>query len=79
MVKGIPDIDLDTCTGCGTCVEWCPSGAVGMVDGKAVIIKPQDCYYCADCEAVCSYKAIKCPFDIILVANPPSKDVLKQK
>jgi len=74
MGTGTPDIDINTCIGCGNCVEWCPAGTVGIVKGKAVIISPRNCYYCTDCEMVCPSGAIKCPFDIILVGNDLEKD-----
>lgn len=66
-MAAIPEIDIEKCTGCGDCVEWCPIGAVKLVKGKAVIVSPDDCYYCTDCEPVCSPGAIRCPLEIILV------------
>lgn len=63
----IPEIDVTKCTDCGDCVEWCPTGAVKLVNGKAVIVSAEDCHYCTDCETVCLAGAIKCPFEIILV------------
>ncbi len=38
----IPQIDLDICTGCGDCIEFCPSGIVGLVNNKAAIVSPED-------------------------------------
>ena len=66
MTTGVPEIDLDACTGCGDCVEQCPTGAVEMVLGKPALIKPEECRYCTDCEEVCPAGAIKCPFVIIM-------------
>ena len=65
----IPKIDLDICTGCGDCVELCPSGIVALVNGKATIVNPEGCDYCADCETFCSAGAMRCPFEIILVTT----------
>ncbi len=76
MKTGIPKIDLDACTGCGDCVEWCPTGAVKLVNGKAIVVRPENCNYCTDCEIVCPSGAILCPFEIILVttrAEPEGK------
>ena len=70
MKRAIPEIDLEQCTGCGDCVEWCTTGAVELVNGKAVVVMPEDCHYCTDCEAVCSARAIRCPFEIILMSRP---------
>ena len=60
------DIDSEKCVGCGDCVEKCPTDAVELVEGKATIVRPEDCSYCTDCESICFYKAIRCPFEIIL-------------
>jgi len=66
MTIAIPEIDLDKCDGCGDCVEFCPSGIVGLVNGKATIVRPEDCNYCMDCEIFCPSGAISCPFEIVL-------------
>ena len=63
----IPEINLDICTGCGDCVEFCPFGIVALVNGKAVIVNPENCDYCTDCETFCPSGAIRCSFEIILV------------
>lgn len=69
MEEVIPEINLDLCAGCGDCIEWCPTGAVALVNGKAKVVRPDDCSYCTDCEAVCPDEAIRCPFAIILAAE----------
>jgi ferredoxin len=71
MTNGLPDINVDACTGCGSCVEHCPSGAVEMAGGKAAMVRPEDCRYCTDCEEVCPEGAIRCPF-VIVLAGPDS-------
>ena len=65
--NAVPEIDLEKCTGCGTCAAKCPVHAVVLIEGKAVIVDPEGCYYCTDCEEVCPAAAIRCPFEIILV------------
>ena len=67
----IPEVDLDICTGCGDCVEFCSPGIVGLVNDKATIVSPEDCNYCTDCETFCSLGAIRCPFEIILKTEIP--------
>ena len=64
-MTGVPEIDREKCTGCGDCVDSCPTGAAGIVDGLASIVRPDDCDYCTDCEALCPCAAIACPFEII--------------
>ncbi len=62
----VPQIDEEKCTGCGDCVDSCPTGAAGLVDGLARIVRPDDCDYCAECEVLCPADAITCPFEIVL-------------
>jgi NAD-dependent dihydropyrimidine dehydrogenase PreA subunit len=40
-------VDVERCTGCGACVEICPSSALYLVDGKAMV----DGALCTECEA----------------------------
>lgn len=63
----LPEIDSAKCLGCGECAEWCPSGAVRVVEGKARVVNPEACSYCTECEAICPSGAIRCPFEIVLV------------
>ncbi len=73
MKEAIPEIDLEKCTGCGDCVELCPSG-MRLVNGKATVISHKDCDYCTVCETICSSGAIQCPFEIILVTTEPHRE-----
>ncbi len=47
-----PSVDPAGCTGCGTCVTHCPSGAIEIISEKA-LITPGMCIGCADCIVVC--------------------------
>jgi len=53
-------VDLDKCTGCGTCVLACPFGAIEIVDGKAKIYES-----CVDCGACVD----ECPEDALLLGE----------
>jgi ferredoxin len=61
-----PQIDRDTCTGCGDCVDACHAKALTIQDLKAVIGRPDACDYCTDCEVVCPVGAIACPFEVVV-------------
>jgi len=50
-------ISEKTCTGCGTCLDVCPTEAIIMQDGRAVITL--DCIDCGACPRVCPEGAIK--------------------
>ncbi len=53
-----PYVDPAGCTGCGTCVVHCPSGAIEMVSQNA-LISPGTCIGCADCIVVCPEHTVK--------------------
>ncbi|QPC83707.1 4Fe-4S binding protein [Phototrophicus methaneseepsis] len=61
----LPYINQNLCIGCGDCVTQCPSGALGWVESKAALIRPDICVYCATCEDICPTNAIELPFLIV--------------
>jgi len=50
-------VNAETCTGCESCIESCPSEAIVMEDGKAVV-KVENCVDCAVCVDECPVEAI---------------------
>ena len=50
-------VDLDKCTGCGTCVQDCPVGAIRLKKKKAVI--GERCTQCKACRRICPEEAIR--------------------
>ena len=62
----LPEIDTDVCTGCGDCVAVCPTGALALAEGKAVMAHPALCIYDGECEPVCTVAAIQLPYVIVL-------------
>ncbi|MGI6176102.1 MAG: ATP-binding protein [Christensenellales bacterium] len=58
MIRKIIKIDEDKCNGCGLCVEACHEGAIGMVDGKAKLLRDDYCDGLGDCLPVCPTDAI---------------------
>ncbi len=61
----LPLIDLRRCTGCGDCVRLCPTRAVELRNGKAVITRPAACTFCPLCESYCPTGAIGRPFSVM--------------
>jgi MinD superfamily P-loop ATPase len=49
MVRRIIEIDQEKCNGCGACAAACHEGAIGMVDGKAVLLRDDYCDGLGDC------------------------------
>lgn len=58
MIRRIITIDKEKCNGCGACVEACHEGAIGMEDGKAVLLRDDYCDGLGDCLPACPTDAI---------------------
>ena len=58
MIRKIIQIDEHKCDGCGICVEACHEGAIGMVDGKAKLLRDDYCDGLGDCLPACPQGAI---------------------
>jgi NAD-dependent dihydropyrimidine dehydrogenase PreA subunit len=53
-----PKVDLGKCTGCGTCVDVCPSEVFEIADEKSKVARPDDCTACETCAEECPEEAI---------------------
>lgn len=58
MIRRIIEIDKEKCNGCGLCANACHEGAIGMVDGKATLLRDDYCDGLGDCLPVCPTGAI---------------------
>ena len=58
MVRRIIQIDEEKCNGCGACADACHEGAIGMVDGKAKLLRDDYCDGLGDCLPACPTGAI---------------------
>lgn len=58
MLRKIIKIDEEKCNGCGLCVTACHEGAIGMIDGKARLLRDDYCDGLGDCLPVCPTDAI---------------------
>ena len=53
MIRRVIHIDEDKCNGCGACVTACHEGAIGLVDGKARLMRDDYCDGLGDCLPQC--------------------------
>lgn len=59
MIRTMIEIDQKACNGCGACAAACHEGAIGMVNGKAVLLRDDYCDGLGDCLPTCPTGAIR--------------------
>lgn len=55
-------LDISKCKGCTNCIKRCPTEAIRVRDGHA-IIKEASCIDCGECIRLCPYQAKKATYD----------------
>ena len=58
MVRKIIQIDENKCNGCVACAAACHEGAIGMVGGKAKLLRDDYCDGLGNCLPACPVNAI---------------------
>lgn len=77
MIRKIIRIDEEKCNGCGACVSACHEGAIGLVDGKAKLLRDDYCDGLGDCLPTCPTGAIT--FEKREAADYNEKAVMENK
>jgi ferredoxin len=85
MIRRVIRIDEEKCNGCGICASACHEGAIGIVDGKAKLLRDDYCDGLGDCLPSCATGAITFeereaePYDEEAVKINMEKRKLEQK
>ena len=58
MIRKIIEINEEKCNGCGLCAQACHENAIGMVNGKAKLLRDDYCDGLGDCLPTCPTGAI---------------------
>ena len=58
MIRKIIEINEEKCNGCGLCAKACHENAIGMVNGKANLLRDDYCDGLGDCLPTCPTGAI---------------------
>ncbi len=53
-----PEVDIEKCSGCGTCVDICPVEVYELHDKISVSVNDEDCIGCESCVEACRQGAI---------------------
>ncbi len=64
-------IDQEICSGCGTCIEWCPTNAISLDDDELAVRDESACIGCGVCARFCPEEAISLKEGLRRVYIPP--------
>jgi MinD superfamily P-loop ATPase len=57
VVKRLPVFDVEKCTGCRACLDFCRFNALAYIKDKPMVFKDV-CHSCGGCELICKHGAV---------------------
>ena len=54
----VAKVNVDECTGCGTCVDESPAEAISLNDDDIAVVNADECTDCGMCVDACPTEAI---------------------
>ena len=76
MLRQMIQIDSVSCNGCGLCVKSCAEGAIGLVDGKAQVLREDYCDGLGACLPACPVGALTLKeMDVPEFADPQNEPI----
>jgi len=62
-------IDLELCTSCGLCDEYCPGDIIHMdtENNIPIVLYPYECWHCGNCRIRCPAEAISIVFPLSML------------
>jgi hypothetical protein len=59
-----PRLKTENCTSCGSCVKFCPGGALELKDTKSkIVFNAKQCIGCGECLVVCKSSVFSIPWN----------------
>ncbi|MFC1501352.1 DUF362 domain-containing protein, partial [Elusimicrobiota bacterium] len=57
-----PRVNIDHCTACGKCIQWCPAGALELKN-KKIVFDNKKCIGCGECILSCVFNVFSIPWN----------------
>lgn len=80
--RGLPEVDVNRCIGCGGCANVCPARCIRVVDPdqstRVLVYLHERCTYCGRCAEVCPSDAITMSGSFELATDDPHDDLMRE-
>ncbi len=59
----VPSVERSSCTGCESCITWCPSGALKIESDGFIMLDANKCVGCGECILSCPSEVFSIPWN----------------